>query len=73
MKRKATQFVVPVVSTEGLDVNSLASEHEIAMKGLNEHLGNGWRIFSTHTVTNNLTTYIVYVLTKLEYEERKEE
>lgn len=73
MNRKATQIAVPIVGSAGLDVNSLTSEYERAMKDLNEKLGSGWRIFSTHAVNNNLTTYVVYVLTKLETEKCKEE
>lgn len=72
MIRKATQIAVPIVGAEGLDVKKLTSEYESAMKNLNEKLENGWRIFSTHTVNNNLTTYLVYVLTKIEPEKRKE-
>lgn len=68
MKRKATQIAVPIIGTEGLDVKSLTSEYERAMKDLNEKLGDGWKIFSTHTVNNNLTTYLVYVLTKIEFD-----
>lgn len=70
MIRKATQTAVPIVGAEGLNVNSLISEHERAMKDLNEKLENGWKIFSTHAVNNNLTTYIVYVLTKIELESK---
>ena len=66
MIRKATQITVPVIGSAELDVKSLASEYERAMKDVNELLGKGWRIFSTHTVNNNLTTYLVYVLTKIE-------
>lgn len=66
MIRKATQIAVPIVGTAGLDINSLAIEHENSMKDLNEKLGDGWKIFSTHTANNNLTTYLVYVLTKIE-------
>ena len=73
MKRKATQIAVPIVGAEGLDVKSLTSEYERAMNDLNEKLGDGWRIFSTHTVNNNLTTYIVYVLTKIEIEKTQGE
>ena len=72
MSRKATQIVVPIIDTTGLDVKSLTSAHEKAMNDLNEKLGDGWRIFSTHTVGNNNTAYLVYVLTKLETEKRKE-
>lgn len=73
MKRKATQIVVPIVGAEGLDVEKLTSEYECSMKNLNELLGNGWKIFSTHTVTNNLTTYLVYVLTQIELEKTQGE
>ena len=73
MSRKATQIAVPIVGAEGLDVKKLTSEYETSMKDLNEKLGNGWRIFATHTVNNNLTTYLVYVLTRIETEKRKEE
>lgn len=73
MKRKATQIAVPIVGAEGLDVKSLTSEYERAMNDLNEKLGDGWRIFSTHTVNNNLTTYLVYVLTKIEIEKTQGE
>ena len=73
MIRKATQIAVPIVGSAELDVNSLTSEHEHSMKDLNEKLGNGWKIFSTHTVNNNLTTYLVYVLTKIETEKCEEE
>lgn len=66
MIRKATQITVPIIGSAELDVNSLAREHEKAMENLNEKLGDGWKIFSTHTVTNNLTAYLVYVLTKIE-------
>lgn len=71
MIRKATQIAVPIVGAAVLDVKCLTSEHERSMKNLNEKLGNGWRIFSTHTVNNNLTTYLVYVLTKIEVERPK--
>lgn len=70
MIRKATQIAVPIVGAEGLDVNKLTSEYESSMKSLNEKLGNGWKIFSTHTVNNNLTSYLVYVLTKIETENK---
>ena len=73
MIRKATQITVPIIGSAKLDVKSLASEHERAMKDLNEHLENGWKIFSTHTADNNLTTYLVYVLTKIEIEKCKED
>ena len=73
MIRKATQIAVPIVGAEGLDVKKLTSEYEESMKNVNEKLENGWRIFATHTVTNNLTTYLVYVLTKIETEKCKEE
>lgn len=66
MKRKATQIAVPIVGSAELDVKSLTSEYERAMKDLNEKLGDGWKIFSTHTANHNLTTYLVYVLTKIE-------
>ena len=66
MIRKATQITVPIIGTAKLDVNSLVSEHERAMKDVNEHLANGWKIFSTHTVNNEATVYLVYVLTKIE-------
>ena len=69
MKRKATQIAVPIIGSAELDVKSLTSEHERAMKDLNEKLGDGWKIFSTHTVNNNLTTYLVYVLTKIEIDD----
>lgn len=73
MNRKATQIVVPIIDTTEPDVQSLTSEHERLMKDLNEKLGSGWRIFATHTVTNNFVTYLVYVLTKLETEKCREE
>ena len=69
MIRKATQIAVPIIGSAELDVKSLSSEHERSMKDLNEKLGSGWEIFLTHTVNNNLTTYLVYVLTKIEPEE----
>lgn len=72
MIRKATQIAVPIVGAAELDVKKLTSGYESSMKTLNEHLGNGWKIFSTHTVNNNLTTYLVYVLTKIEVEKPKE-
>lgn len=77
MTRKATQIAVPIIGSADLDVKSLTSEHERAMENLNEKLGDGWKIFSTHTVNNNLTTYLVYVLTKIEvktenYEEEED-
>lgn len=72
MIRKATQIAVPIVGGAELDVDKLTSEYESSMKNLNEKLGNGWRIFSTHTVNNNLTTYLVYVLIKIEIEKPKE-
>lgn len=68
MIRKATQIAVPIIGSAGLDIKNLTSEHEALMKRLNEELENGWNIFSTHTVNNNLTTYLVYVLTKNEEE-----
>lgn len=70
MIRKATQIAVPIVGAAGIDVNSLAKEHECSMADLNEKLGDGWKIFSTHTANNNLTTYLVYVLTKIEVENK---
>lgn len=73
MKRQATQIAVPIIGSAELDVKSLSREHEQAMKNLNEMLGNNWRIFSTHTVNNNLTTYLVYVLTKSEIEKTQGE
>ena len=73
MKRKATQIAVPIVGSAGLDVKSLSIEHARTMGDLNEKLENGWRIFSTHAINNNATTYMVYVLTRLEVEECKEE
>ena len=73
MIRKATQIAVPVVGSAELNIESLKSEHERAMKDLNEKLGNGWRIFSTHTANNDLTTYLVYVLIKIETEKREEQ
>lgn len=73
MIRKATQIAVPIIGSAELDVKSLTSEHERAMEDLNEKLGSGWRIFATHTANNNLTTYVVYVLTKIETEKCKEE
>ena len=69
MVRKATQIAVPIVGGAELDIKKLTSEHENAMKDLNEKLANGWKIFATHTITNNLTTYLVYVLTKTEIED----
>lgn len=69
MIRKATQIAVPIIGSAEVDVKMLASEHEGSMKSLNEKLGNGWKIFSTHTVNNKFTTYLVYVLTKIESEE----
>ncbi len=66
MIRKATQIVVPVVGSARLDVKSVAIEHESSMEDLNEKLGNGWKIFSTHIANNSDTTYLVYVLTKIE-------
>ena len=71
MIRKANQIAVPIIGSAELDVNSLVSVHESTMKDLNEHLKNGWKIFSTHIVNNNLTTYLVYVLTKIELEEKE--
>lgn len=73
MKRKATQIAVPIVGSAGLDVKSLTSEYECAMKDLNEKLGNDWKIFSTHTVNNDQTTYLVYVLIKVEFEKMRGE
>ena len=71
MIRKATQILVPVAGAIGVDIKSLTIEYEIAMKDLNEKLGNGWKLFSTHAVNNNLTSYIAYVLIKLEPEKRR--
>lgn len=68
MIRKATQIAVPIIGSAEYD-----SKYKCAMKDLNEKLGNGWKIFSTHTANNNLTTYIVYVLIKIEPEGRKKE
>ena len=73
MIRKATQIAVPIIGSAELDLKSLTSEHERSMNDLNEHLGNGWKIFSTHTVNNEHTTYLVYVLTKIEFEKGGEE
>ena len=73
MIRKATQIAVPIVGAPELETKSLISEYEKAMEGVNELLGKGWRIFSTHTVNNTLTTYLVYVLTKIEFEKGGEE
>jgi hypothetical protein len=70
MIRKATQITVPIIGSANLDVTSLAKEHERSMADLNEKLGDGWKIFSTHTANNNLTTYLVYVLTKIEVESK---
>lgn len=72
MIRKAAQIAVPIVGSAGIDVNKLIDEHEHLMKDLNEKLENGWMIFSTHTVTHNHTTYVVYVLTKSETEKHEE-
>ena len=73
MIRKATQIAVPIIGSEESVVEKLTSEHEKEMKRVNELLGNGWRIFSTHTVNNNLVTFLVYVLTKIEFEKGGEE
>ena len=72
MIRKVTQVAVPIIGGAGLDVKSLTDEHERAMNDVNGKLEYGWKIFATHTVTNNLTTYVVYVLTKIETERCKE-
>lgn len=70
MIRKATQIAVPIIGSAGIDIKSLTIEYESAMKNLNEKLANGWKIFSTHAVNNNLTSYIVYVLTKIEFTDK---
>ena len=72
MIRKATQIAVPIVGSDGIDVNKLIIEYEGTMMNLNKKLKNGWKIFSTHTVTNNHITYVVYVLTKIEVEKHEE-
>lgn len=59
MIRKATQIAVPIVASAGIDIKSLTVEYEDSMKNLNEKLAKGWKIFSTHAINNNLTSYII--------------
>ena len=73
MIRKATQIAVPIIGSAEVDIKSLTGEHEHTMNELNELLGKGWRIFSTHTVTYNSTVYLVYVLTLIKTEFKKGE
>ncbi len=72
MIRRAAQITVPIVCSAELDTSNLTSEYEDTMNDLNKHLGDGWRIFSTHTVNNKYTTYLVYVLVKIEFEKRED-
>ena len=67
MIRKATQIAVPIIGSAGIDIKILVTEHENSMKDLNGKLADGWKIFSTHAINNNITSYIVYVLTKIEF------
>lgn len=75
MIRKATQIVIPILSSSELSFEQLATEkieYERLTKDLNEKLENGWKIFSTHTANNNGIIYLVYVLTKSETEKHEE-
>jgi hypothetical protein len=71
MIRRATQIAVPIICTAKFDSDSVTRENERAMNELNEKLGSGWRIFSTHTVSNDSVVYLVYVLDKIEIEKCK--
>ena len=70
MIRKATQIAVPIIGSAGIDIKSLTAEYESAMRDLNEKLADGWKIFSTHAINNDITSYIVYVLTKIEFTDK---
>ena len=71
ISRQATQITVPIVGTAEIDIKSLTSEHGRLMNDLNTRLRNGWKIFSTHTISLNHTIYLVYVLTKIEFEKEE--